>query len=62
MMSYLNVYANEVRRCKLFLETLTSFEELEGIDENTEKLREEWTAELQVWQFGYDELVKEMSE
>lgn len=61
-MNYLNVYANEIKRCKAFLETLTNFEELEGIDENTQALRKQWTAELQVWQFGYDELVKEMSE
>ena len=61
-MSYLNVYRNEVERCKRFLATLTDFEAIEGIDENTQALREQWTAELQVWQFGYDELVKEMSE
>lgn len=61
-MSYLNVYLNEIGRCEKFLAILTRFEESEGIDENTRKLREEWTAELQVWQYGYDALLEEMSE
>lgn len=61
-MNYLNVYANEIKRCKVFLETLADFETAEGSDENTQALHEQWTAELQVWQFGYNELMKEMSE
>jgi len=60
-MNYLNLYANEVKRCELFLETLASFEELEGIDENTQALREQWTAELQVWRFGYNAILEEIN-
>lgn len=54
--AYLNVFANEVKRCDLFLATLDEFVAECGTDKETEVLRKQWKKERQIWQMGLDEL------
>lgn len=54
--NYVNVFANEVKRCDLFLATLNEFIAECGTDEETETLRKHWEKERQIWQMGLDEL------
>lgn len=58
-MATANTYANEIKRCDDFLASLAEFVAVNGETEQTIALREQWENERKVWQFGYDELVKE---